>query len=177
MKNFIFLLLAFFFFPLPNVKGEAPPSCTPAESNDCLIKNATVVNNSKIQVQWQKIKIKIGHLPTDSWYVINKAEPEEYELVVYPDIGKHYILGHHDFGIVINIKKIDRPLTGLTCTAVVKPEDVWEQKLKNSNWDITIKNDLNYFYHGGPGSNPNPFTSEVRKILKEVWDTIRIGKC
>lgn len=177
MKNFVFLLLVFCFFPLLEIRGETPPACTPAESNDCLIKNATVVNDSKIQAQWQKIKIKVGHLPTNSWYVINKADPQEYELAVYPDIGKHYILGHHDFGVVINIKKTDRPLTGLTCITIVKAEDSWEQKLKNSNFDITIQDDLNYFYNGGPGSNPNPFTSYVRKILKEVWNSVRIGKC
>lgn len=193
MKNivtFTFLFIASFTahaeIPCVQGKGEKcvelsgtgkPQNCTPKESNDCLLKDATVVKGDEIALLWQGIVIKSTQLPENSWYKVEKSTDQEYTLVIYPDVGKHYILGHHDFEIFVVIRKTLRSPTSFTCIKIEKSEDSLVHKFTNGPYDIEIKSSLNYFYHGGPGSNPNPYTREVKEILKTVLENIRVGKC
>lgn len=156
---------------------KMPNPCTPPESNDCNIKDATVLKESGIVFLWQGMTVKAGQLPMDSWYKVEKSDEQEYLIAIYPNVGKHYILGQRDFELFIHIQKSQRTPTTLICSQFSFEESMGDQKTTNSHFDITIKHRLNYFYHGGPGSNPNPYTNEVEKILKTVVASIRIGKC
>lgn len=152
-------------------------SCQPAPSNDCNIKDATVVQSGEIAPLWQGLKIGVRNLPSQSWYRVEKNSDAEYVVVVYPNVGKHYILGSHDFEINIEIRKTERKSGKIACTVIPSSDAMGDQKFENSSFDIEVKHRLNYFYNDGPGSNPNPYTGEVRQILKKVVEGIRIGAC
>lgn len=171
----------YFYFKNQSVLDENPKptvslACGPAQSHDCTLKDFKVASGT-LELAWQKLPLKIEKLPVDSWYKINKETETEYELTVYPNVGEHYILGNHDFPIIISVTKTDRKSTNLKCVnrSGFDESDAQKLILQSGPFDIQIQSDLNYYYDGGPGSNPNPYTAEVLKILKDVM--IAIGKC
>ncbi|MBI4412362.1 MAG: hypothetical protein HY541_07760 [Deltaproteobacteria bacterium] len=150
--------------------------CSPPRSNDCTIVDATVVSSGEIAPLWQGLKIEAKNLPPQSWYRVEKSTDDEYVLVVYPNVGEHYLLGRRDFEINIEIRKTQK--TGkVVCTAVPFEDSLGDRQFENGPFHIEVKHRLNYFYDGGPGSNPNPYTREVSQILKKVIEGIKIGDC
>lgn len=172
---FLLLFLFSFFYGSPSLFSAVP--CKPEESNDCRLKDYQVVKGGEIRQAWQSLSVRAASLPPDSWFRVEKSDDREYRLVIYPNVGDHYILGRHDFEVEIKIKKTDRKPGPLGCTTFPSGLEYQPKPLENSNFDIEVRHGVNYFYHGGPGSNPNPFTHEVKEILKKVLEGIRIGKC
>ncbi len=177
-KGYFFLIILFaLWLEGAPVFSAAPLPCKPEASNDCQLKDYQVVKDGQITLTWQNLSIRAASLPVQSWYQVMKSSDQEYHLILYPDVGDHYLLGHHDFKVEIKIKKTDRKPGPLVCTTFPSGQDYQAKPLENSNFDIEVRQGVNYFYDGGPGSNPNPFTHEVREILKKILESIRIGKC
>lgn len=163
----------------PKPSSIQTTSCTPAESNDCKLINFEVINGP-FKKTWKNISILLDNIPTNSWYKIIQNTDENYEIKLYPHVGKHYILGSHDFMISLKITKTNRPSTPLSCTTVNKldPNTMFPSgTVQNGPYDIAIYYDVNYYYDGGPGSNPNPYTDEVNTVLNKILDSIQIGSC
>jgi hypothetical protein len=85
-------------------------SCTPAESNDCTIHDATVIQG-EFKETWKNVSVRLGNIPANSWYKIIQNTDESYEVKFYPHVGKHFILGSHDFTISLKITKTNRAST------------------------------------------------------------------
>jgi hypothetical protein len=154
--------------------------CGSPESNDCILQKLNLPTASgTLKISWEKLPITIENLPANTWY--SKAESmakDELQLTIYPDIGKHYLLGKHDFSTTISINKSNKKFSRLSCIqksafneGVESPDKVYQ----NGIFDVALKHKVNYFYNGGPGSNPNPYTPEVVELLKKIH--IKIGNC
>lgn len=154
--------------------------CLPEESFDCTIKDAIVVSETLKQT-WQKFPIEISKLPVDSWYKITTNTEQEFQMILYPNVGKHYLLGSHDFTITLKIAQGNRdqniPLTCTKGTEFIKTDDLPGGVVHNGPYDIGLSIRVNYFYKGPSGGNPNPFTPQTLEILKNISNSIRIGKC
>lgn len=174
------LPLALLLLPLgtgPARSEERPKTCQPEASNDCRIKDPLIIKEGRLLLQWNDLQIDVRRIPQNSWYQIPKNSPDEYLLVLYPDVGEHDLLGRHDFGVELKIQRSDRPAKTIQCTAVKADPAFSDQNYRNGPFDLEVRERVNYFYHGSPGSNPNPFTPEVREILQNLIGSMRIGKC
>lgn len=150
--------------------------CSPKRSNDCTIRDALVLQEPELKLDWENLTFRATQLPSNSWYKIEKSDSSDFEMTLYPNVGPHYILGQHDFTFVISIHKSERVNQAESQITKIEnvSDDMSDLKLQNGIYDIEIKQRLNYYYDGGPGSNPNPFTSEVVNILKSVLKNIVI---
>jgi hypothetical protein len=154
--------------------------CGHRKSYDCTVKDGTTVSGT-LKLSWQKFPIQINQLPPDSWYKITSNTSDNYELLLYPNVGKHYLLGKHDFTISLKINPGARdqkiPLTCSTGADFKKSTDIPGGIISNGPYDIELGTHVNYFYNGPAGGNPNPYTYEVINILKKISENIKLGKC
>ncbi len=192
-KNWIIFLDLFIFIVValnvilyvkklpPYQKNTTPVSeCGSPQSNDCLLKNLNLPTASgTLKINWEKLPITVENLPTNTWYSKGEnMEKSELQLTIYPNIGKHYLLGSHDFGLILKINKSNRKVSKLSC---IKRNPFDQESPEQNNiytsgiFDIEFKDNVNYFYNGGPGTNPNPYTPEVAELLKKIH--IKIGNC
>lgn len=154
------------------------PDCKPVESNDCLIKDATVSEDGDVgaMTSWPDFILR-AKLPPQSWTKTLKNTEQEFEWILYPFVGKHYILGGHDFEIIVKVTKTTDYYKPFSCISFDYLNKYSEVTTDVGSFRIEVKNGLNYFYHGGPGSNPNPYTSEVDEILLSVLKSVKVGTC
>lgn len=130
-----------------------------------------------LKYRWQGIPVTAGALPQKSRYKIAQEGPQGLDLGIYPHVGEHYLLRPHDFEVFIRIEGAAGPPKKIPCVRPKGFDDLRDETFERNGLKVTIGSRVHYTYHGEPGSNPNPYTPEVMKILLEVIRSIRIGSC
>lgn len=120
-----------------------------------------------------------SNFPERSWYKVEKSTGDEFEVILFPNVGKQEFARPYDFRLHITIKKTDRPAGPIGCSLPKGKEDLTGEDLRNANYDITVRHRLDYDYSHStvPYGNPNPYTPETTKILLDIWKSLRIGNC
>ena len=180
----LFLFLYFFAFePMPSpaantVKPRAAPAapCIASDIKECPPAGMFATQGSYTQ-DWQNLKIAMGKLPADSWFKMVTLTDTDYEMIVYPNMGKQEFSNPHDFYIDIIIKKSSRAPSPQICTQALGYDDLRDETFKNANFDITLMHRLNYSFQGPAGSNPNPYDYDIKQKLLDIFKSMRIGTC
>lgn len=160
---------------------KAPPysvvSCPPAEAYCAPEPKAKNRISGAFKADWQGVPISLSHLPSGSLHKLRRDEGGRWELVVFPNIGKHPLLGPHAFYVYVQADGVAPDAGHFPCLTPNGIGDLEGESFSGSGWEISVGKFVNYTYRGPPGSNPNPYTPEVEKILGEVMRGIRIGQC
>lgn len=134
---------------------------------------------------WDDFLVQADFLPPQSYYRVSKQTDTELEVVFYPNIGSHEFQGPYDFYITVAVRRAPDPTlqSAFTppyfCTSATGPDDsLSPETIGVGPFTIVIDSDVHYRYPSdAPGSNPNPYTSEVDNILSRVWRGLKFGPC
>lgn len=178
-----------YFFKPSSMPPVAPPleKETPRPAPAALPTDAKKADGPTLRLKWNdQLFIVAENLPLNSYYrVVETIESsgrpgrlgKKFTVTLYPDIGRHYLLGHYDAGLEIAAEMLTTSLGQTACKAASGRDDLSAETFLVNDHEVTIQPILNYAPDSGPYGNPNPYTPELKELLLKIWRGLKVGAC